>query len=98
MANSSNYPCSATMRDRSLLPVKQIEEFGLWLELRGWKRMEPNNKNYEVLRMTHPDHKGVLQVYVRSRNLSGGEVFHATVFGISAVMAKLFIKERKREG
>lgn len=67
------------MTDRYALTRKELPEFAAWLISQGWKEV-PTLDPWEVLRMTRPDHSGVLLVHGRERGF--GDTY-CTIWGIS---------------
>lgn len=75
--------------DRGLLHQSDIEAFEAWLLGRGYEKLKTKG-DYEVLRMKHPEKRGVLIVY---RKLDAR--VHFTVQGKDVRMVRQFIREKK---
>lgn len=92
---------SGAIHDRSLLTVKRLGEFAEYLKQHGWTQ-EPTKATLEALRCVRTVvHEGrhrreTLLVHRRMTSLSGGELVHVTVWGLSAEWARRFIRETRK--
>ena len=71
-----------------MLHKSKLDDFKSWLEGRGWTN-EKTKGEYEVLRMGWPKEPPLI-VYTKNDAKE-----HYTTYGISEVLVKQFIKERK---
>lgn len=76
------------MRTRNSLHKSKLDDFRGYLESFGWIDQKLKG-DYEVLRMTHPKHNGVLLAYAK---LNARE--HFTIDGIAYDMFRKWMRER----
>lgn len=83
-----------TQRSRSLLHLKDIEDFATFCLSLGWIRCKPTNA-FEVLRMNREvNGRRELEWLIVHRRQNAQ---HATTWGISAQMAEAFVRSKKSD-